>query len=167
MLCKLTKREMHLADCLGRDTVRICNMSGATPRWADDDDGAKRINNNIMAYRGEILFARIFNLDMPTLNVMGDNGVDCWLGDMSVDVKTSMKPQLIFDKKGFKAEAAVAFQQTDQDDVLDLMGWITKADFNKKFYLHDYGRGERGVVDGENLNPIESLWLETITAMAS
>ena len=166
MLFKLTRSEMHNADCLGRDTVRICNMGGNKPRWADDDDGAKRINNNIMAYRGEILFARIFNLDMPTLNVMGDNGVDCWLGDMSVDVKTSMKPQLIFDKKGFKAEAAVAFQQTDQDDVLDLMGWITKADFNKKFYLHDYGRGERGVVDGENLNPIESLWLETILAIA-
>ena len=167
MLFKLTRSEMHLADCLGRDTVKICNMSGATPRWADTDDGTKRINNNIMAYRGEILFARIFNLEVPRLNVMGDNGVDCWLGDMSVDVKTSKKPQLIFDKKAFKAEAAVAFQQTGQDDVLDLMGWLTKTDFNKKCYLHDFGNGERGVVDSENLSPIESLWLETLIAIAS
>lgn len=167
MKFKLTRSEMHCADCLGRDTVRICNMFGNTPRWSDNDGGENRINNNIMAYRGEVLFARIFSLEMPTLNVMGDNGVDFFLGDMSVDVKTSKNPELIFDKKGFKSDVAVAFQQTDQDDVLDLMGWITKADFNKKHHLHDYGHGERGVVDGKDLNPIESLWLETITAMAS
>jgi hypothetical protein len=166
MLFKLTKAEMHLADCLGRDTVAICNMSGHTPNWADKDDGANRINNNIMGYRGEILFARLFNLERPVLNVMGDDGVDCWLGDIRVDVKTSRENKLIFNKKSFRADVAVAFMQTDQDDVLDLLGWITKAEFNERFYFHDYGNGERGVCKREKLNPIETLWREKIGLMA-
>jgi hypothetical protein len=135
-------------------------MGGAVPRWEDADDGSNRIENNVMAYRGEILFARLFGLDKPTLNVLGDSGVDAWVGDLGVDVKVSRQNALIFDKNKFAGEAAVAFQQTEKDNVLKLMGWITKADFYQRCYSHDYGHGERDVVKGENLERIETLWRE-------
>jgi hypothetical protein len=161
MLFRLSKAEMHLADCLGRDTVKLCNMQGATPRFADTDDGTKRISANIRAYRGEILFARLFNLEKPTLNVLGDEGVDAWLGDISIDVKVSSKEwgDLIFDKGKFKADGAVGFGQCEEPDVLRLHGCIQRVAFLEQHELFDYGYGEKMRMLAKELMPIEQLWL--------
>ena len=172
MLFKLTRSEMHLADCLGKDTVKLCNMQGATPRFADTDDGTKRINANIRAYRGEILFARLFGLEMPKLNVLGDDGVDAWLGDIGIDVKVSSKEwgDLIFDKGKFKADGAVGFGQCEEDDVLRLHGCIQRNSFKEKHELFDYGYGEKMRMLATDLMPIEKLWLghvKSVMAIAS
>ena len=161
MLFKLTKSEMHLADCLGRDTVKLCNMQGATPRFADTDDGTKRVDANIRAYRGEVLFARLFGLERPTLNVLGDEGVDAWLGDISIDVKVSGKEwgDLIFDKGKFKADGAVGFGQCKEPDILRLHGCIQSKTFLENHELFDYGYGEKMRMLATDLMPIEKLWL--------
>jgi len=161
MLFKLSKSEMHLADCLGKDTVKLCNMQGAKPRFEDEDDGTNRIKANIRAYRGEILFARLFGLPKPTLNVLGDEGVDAWLGNISIDVKVSNQEwgDLIFDKGKFKADGAVGFGQCKEDDVLRLHGCIQRNAFGEQHELLDYGYGEKMRMLATELLPIEQLWL--------
>ena len=166
MLFKLTRSEMHLADCLGKDTVKLCEMQGARPRFPDENGLDKRIEANIRAYRGEILFARIFNLEMPKLNVLGDEGVDAWLGDIGIDVKVSGKEwgDLIFDKGKFKADGAVGFGQCEEPDMLRLHGCIQKTAFMEQHELFDYGHGEKMRMYAKKLLPIEQLWLGHITS---
>ena len=109
MLFELTAEDNHQAILMGNDTVRLCEMQGIKPRMTDKKGMDTRRENNIRAFKAEFLFARLFNLDPPKVNVGSDGGVDFWLGEYSIDVKCSGKVDgpLIFD-------SPVSFQAGEQ-----------------------------------------------------
>ena len=162
MLFELSAEDNHQAILMGNDTVRLCEMQGIKPRMTDKKGLDTRRDNNIRAFKAEFLFARLFNLDPPKVNVGSDGGVDFWLGEYSIDVKCSGKPSgpLIFDSPAsFQADIAVAYSQSDINDrTFNLHGMISKGNFLRKARRHDFGYGERHVVDVDQLELIEKLW---------
>ena len=125
MYFKLNPKDHHDSILMGQDTVRLCEMQGIVPRMTDKKGMATRTENNITAFKAEFLFARLFNLPLPVVNVLSDGGIDFWLGETSVDVKCSSRENgpLIFDtEKSFAAKVAVLYGATDDAEILKLQG---------------------------------------------
>jgi hypothetical protein len=158
---KLTAKDHHDATLMGQDTVRLCEMQGIVPRMKDKKGMDTRTKNNILAFKAEFLFARLFNLSPPVVNVLSDGGIDFWLGETSVDVKCSSHTNgpLIFDsEESFAADFAVLYGATDDPRILKLNGCIDRKSFFDKAYKKDFGYGERFVMKADSLDPIEKLW---------
>jgi hypothetical protein len=161
MYFKLTAKDHHDSILMGQDTVRLCEMQGIVPRMTDKKGMDTRTKNNILAFKAEFLFARLFNLPLPVVNVLSDGGIDFWLGETSVDVKCSSHTDgpLIFDtEKSFAAKVAVLYGATDDPEILKLHGCIGRKTFFEKAYKKDFGYGERFVMNADSLDPIEKLW---------
>jgi hypothetical protein len=158
---KLTAKDHHDATLMGQDTVRLCEMQGIVPRMKDKKGMDTRTKNNILAFKAEFLFARLFNLSPPVVNVLSDGGIDFWLGETSVDVKCSSYSDglLIFDsEQAFAADFAVLYGATNDPRILKLNGCIDRKSFFDKAYKKDFGYGERFVMKAASLDPIEKLW---------
>jgi hypothetical protein len=158
---KLTGKDHHDATLMGQDTVRLCEMQGIVPRMKDKKGMDTRTKNNVLAFKAEFLFARLFNLPLPVVNVLSDGGIDFWLGETSVDVKCSSYTNgpLIFDaEQSFAADFAVLYGATDDPKILKLNGCIDKSTFFERAYKKDFGYGERFVMKADSLDPIEKLW---------
>ena len=158
---KLTAKDHHDATLMGQDTVRLCEMQGIVPRMKDKKGMDTRTKNNILAFKAEFLFARLFNLSPPVVNVLSDGGIDFWLGETSVDVKCSSYSDglLIFDsEQAFASDFAVLYGATSDPRILKLNGCIDRKSFFDKAYKKDFGYGERFVMKADSLDPIEKLW---------
>lgn len=158
---KLTAKDHHDATLMGQDTVRLCEMQGIVPRMKDKKGMDTRTKNNVLAFKAEFLFARLFNLPLPVVNVLSDGGIDFWLGETSVDVKCSSYtdgPLIFDDEKSFAADFAVLYGATDDPKVLKLNGCIDRNTFFEQAYKKDFGYGERFVMRADSLDPIEKLW---------
>ena len=161
MYFKLSAKDYHDSILMGQDTVKLCEMQGIVPRMTDRKGMKSRTENNILAFKAEFLFARLFNLPLPVVNVLSDGGIDFWLGDISVDVKCNSHPAglLIFDsEKSFAAKVAVLYGATDDSRILKLHGCIGRRSFFERAYKKDFGYGERFVLNSQDLDPIEKLW---------
>jgi len=159
MAVKLSKRDAHSAELMGADTVALLEMRGVRPRL--ENERQSRVDANIHGFKAEFAVARLFGVDTPVVNVCSDGGVDLWIDDISVDVKLSNKPDgpLIFDSAdSFAAMCAVMVGRTEDPDEFLINGCATKALFLRKHYKHDFGYGERLVMDVKDLQPIEWLW---------
>lgn len=161
MYFKLTPKDHHDSILMGQDTVKLCEMQGIVPRMKDKKGMATRTENNITAFKAEFLFARLFNLPPPVVNVLSDGGIDFWLEEISIDVKCSSREDgpLIFDsEKSFAAKVAVLYGATDNPEILKLHGCIGRKAFFERAYKKDFGYGERFVMGADSLDPIEKLW---------
>ena len=161
MYFKLSAKDYHDPILMGQDTVKLCEMQGIVPRMKDKKGMDTRTTNNILAFKAEFLFARLFNLPLPVVNVLSDGGIDFWLGETSIDVKCSSRSDgpLIFDsEKSFAAKASVLYGASDDPKILKLHGCIGRKSFFNQAYKKDFGYGERFVMDSNQLDPIEKLW---------
>jgi len=164
MYIKLSNKDVHTCSTMGADTVKLCEMQGFKPRL--NNSNQTRIEANIYGYKAEFAVARLFNIELPTINVVSDGGVDLWLEDLSIDVKFTNKEEgdLIFDNANkFKSDLAVAVGKTLHPNVLKVNGWMGKKTFLKSAYKTNFGYGERLVVAAKDLNPIETLWRYVMT----
>ena len=159
MKVRISKKDAHQAELMGADTVALLEMRGVKPRLQNERQS--RLDANIYGFKAEFAVARLFGLDAPMVNVCSDKGVDLWMDDISVDVKFSNKSggPLIFDSAdSFAAMCAVMVGRTDDPDEFIISGCVTKSVFLRKHYKHDFGYGERLVMDVADLEPIEWLW---------
>ena len=159
MLVRLSKRDSHSSSLMGADTVKLCEMQGFKPRL--ENERQSRIEANIYGFKAEFAVARLFDLEPPTINVLTDGGVDLWFDGVSIDVKFSNNGDgpLIFDNMDkFKAQCAILVYKTDDKNVMQIGGWMSRKEFSETARKHDFGYGERLVVDNQSLRPIESLW---------
>lgn len=163
LFVQLTKRDVHACGVLGVDTVTLCKMQNLNPRL--ENRNQSREDANIDGVKAEFAVARLFNLDLPTLNVASDHGADLWLTDnVCIDVKCSTTGDLIFDTmEKFGADIAVLCQITDDPTVVEVQGWISRIEFNFKHGIKNYGYGDRLVMSHKDLHSIEKLWLQLVT----
>ncbi|MDC3221861.1 hypothetical protein OAT86_01215 [Planktomarina sp.] len=161
MLVQITKRDSLSAEVMAKDTLKLLELQGVSPRL--ENDKQSRLDANIYGFKAEFAVARLFNLDPPSINVATDGGVDLWFDDTSIDVKFCNQEygQLIFDSaQVFRSEIAVLVGKTSDEDIMRVNGWIKRRDFIKQHNKHDYGFGTRLVMQADQLNSIEKLWLE-------
>lgn len=160
MLVELSKADVHRAEVLGRDTVKLCEMQGFKPRL--ENDAQDRVEANQWGFKAEFAVARLFNLDPPDLTVVTDGGVDLWMGDLSIDVKFTNKTfgPLVFDSmEKFKADIAVLVGRGGTDNELSVNGFVLRKVFEDSAVEHDFGYGKRLVMKADDMKPIERLWL--------
>jgi|TARA_A100000172_G_scaffold61779_2_gene41145 hypothetical protein len=159
MLIRLSKKDAHTCSLMGADTVKLCEMQGFKPRL--DNKNQSRVEANIYGFKAEFAIARLFNLELPTINVASDGGVDLWFDDYSIDVKFNNLEygKLIFDNlEKFKSQIAVLVGKTKDPNVMRVNGWISKKNFETKSYENNFGYGDRLVMNHNDLEPIETLW---------
>jgi len=159
MLVRLSRKDEHSSNLMGRDTVKLCEMQGFSPRL--ENDRQSREEANIYGFKAEFAVARLFDLTPPDINVLTDGGVDLWFDEVSIDVKFSnnINGPLIFDTaEKFKADCAILVCRTDDPRVMKIAGWMGKRDFCSRAYSKDFGYGKRLVVDQKDLYLIEDFW---------
>ena len=131
-----------------------------------DIDGSVAENSSrqvdMLGVRGELAVAKLFNVD-TTIQALGlDDGVDIWIDDISIDVKSSFyeKGKLLFPTlEKFRADIGVLVTgYQDKDDVC-IRGWITKMEFAKKSKKDDLGHGRCYTMEQDKLRPMHELWL--------
>jgi hypothetical protein len=161
MKVKLTRQDIHKAECLGRDTVEICRMRGIKPRLINKKQS--RDDANVMGFLAEIAVARLYELDQPVLNITNDGGLDLWIGDplrtmYSLDAKWTSTKELIFDSMAsFEADFAVGVTSLTED-VMEIHGFVSRRKFEKCSVTKDYKYGPRLVMPLSDLAPPEQLW---------
>ena len=160
MKIRLSKQDSHTCQLMGADTVKLCEMQGFKPRL--DNKRQSRVEANVYGFKAEFAIARLFNLELPTVNVATDGGVDLWFDDLTIDVKftNSEYGKLIFDSMPkFKSEFGVLVGRTEDPDVMRVNGWIDRNSFEDNCHTHNFGYGDRLYVQHDELFSIESLWL--------
>jgi len=159
MKIRLSKQDSHTCQLMGADTVKLCEMQGFAPRL--DNKKQSRTEANVYGFKAEFAVARLFNLELPTVNVATDGGVDLWFGDFTIDVKFTNDEygNLIFDSmEKFKSQIGILVGKTDDPDVMRVNGWMDRANFKKTCHSHNFGYGDRLYLKHDELLPIESLW---------
>jgi len=89
----------------------------------------------------------------------GDDGIDGYCGNHSVQVKSSRHcpPSMIFNYAGdFRADVAIACLVRPKGHI-DIYGYITRQRFMGMFVVRDYGYGTRLVVEPKHLKPFSDL----------
>tara|TARA_R110002072_G_scaffold55478_2_gene144543 strand:- start:850 stop:1356 length:507 start_codon:yes stop_codon:yes gene_type:complete len=159
MLVKLSRQDIHSSEVMGADTVKLCEMQGFSPRL--ENDRQSRVEANIYGFKAEFAVARLLGADLPTVNVVSDGGVDAWVDDISIDVKFNNAEfgKLIFDNMDkFKAQVAVLVGKTADPAVMRVNGWVGRKTFMEKSVSHNFGYGDRLVMNDSDLYSIETLW---------
>lgn len=162
MKITLTRQDVHKAETLGRDTVAICEkLMQFNPRL--ENDKQSREAANIAGFKAEIAIARLYELDLPELNILSDGGLDLWIGDprrkmYSIDAKWTSTQDLIFDcMEKFQADFAIGVTSIAEDS-MEVHGFVSRRKFEKKAVSKDYKYGPRLVMPLDDLSPPELLW---------
>lgn len=159
MLVRLSKQDAHASELMGADTVKLCEMQGFPPRL--ENDRQSRVEANIYGFKAEFAVARVLGVDPPTVNVLTDGGIDLWFDDISIDVKFTNRDDgpLIFDSPDkFKADCAVLVSKTNDPLAMRVRGAIGKKAFLAQAKTHDFGYGDRLVIEAQDIHPVEWLW---------
>lgn len=157
---RLSRQDEHEARIKAQDTMFIVRGKNLEPR-AETMGKISRDEGTLQGFRTEYAIARLFGVAPPDINFKSDGGIDLWVGDCAIDVKcTATDPVcLIFDSLDkFGADVAILVKFSTDSEVLDIYGWVSKSQFGERCYAHNFGYGDRLVVNAENLNPIETLW---------
>ena len=157
ILVMLSNQELHEAECLGADTDAICQkVMGYTPR----DPGSNKVQSEVDGARAEHAVAKLYGLEKPTLNILGDGGKDLWFGGLSVDVKFTNTDDLIFDSAdAFKSDVAVLVRNYGEDPrSLTVVGCVSRGEFAASSTVQERKYGTKLCMKASELSPPESLW---------
>lgn len=115
---------------------------------------------HLLGVKGELAVARHLGWQVDcSETAAGDGGVDFISGPWTIDAQaaTHWDTHLKYDAKHpFRAHIAILVRLVE-DDTLDILGWITKLDFDRFKRKENYGHGDREAVDGQSLLPIDNL----------
>jgi hypothetical protein len=154
---RLSSQELHEATCLGQDADAICQkVMGYKPR----DPGSNKVQSEIDGARAEYAVAKLYGLEKPTLNILGDGGKDLWFGDVSLDVKFTNTNDLIFDDiDAFKAGVAVLVKNHGDDPrMLNVVGCVSSEGFAANSTAQERKYGTKLCMRADELSPPETLW---------
>ena len=156
MEIKLSKPELHRAECLGRDTVAVCKLMKFDPRL--ENDKQSRVDANILGYKAEIAVAKLYSLEYPILNIVSDGGLDLWIDQFSIDAKWTSTSDLIFDSmEKFESDFAVGVPSVS-DDVMEVHGFVSRKKFKRSAVIKNYKYGDRLAMPLADLASPELLW---------
>lgn len=158
MLIKLTDKDM--ADCRQSANLRstLARAGGIVNQQRDVRSG---VDLDFLGIRSEVAVAKLYDVSYNPNTLGVDDGVDLWLGEISIDVKSTFYPtgQLLFKSlEAFKSRAAVLVTKTDDENVMDVAGCISRKAFVEKAVQTDLGRGKCFVMPQDQLWGVDELW---------
>ena len=150
--------------------ISICKQA-ATFRWQlarasgvvnqRRDQGRTDGDLDLLGIKAELSVAKVFDIDHNPFQFGVDSGEDMWIGDISVDVKSTFYPRgrLLFkDLNSFKADCSVLVCQEDEENY-NVVGYCSREKFKRDSNLMDLGHGLGSVMDQDDLSPLEKLWV--------
>jgi len=158
VLVKLTPKE--ISHCKQAATFRwqLARASGVVNQRRDQ--GRDDNDLDLLGIQAEICVAKVFDIEHNPFQLGVDSGEDMWLGDISIDVKSTFYPKgrLLFKSlESFKADCSILVCK-QEENIFNVAGYCSKKMFEKKSTLMDLGHGVGSVLDQENLYPLEKLW---------
>ena len=158
MIIKLSEAE--ISDCLQAANA-ITQFNKASGR-KNGKIASNRSDREIQHFgcMTELAICKLFDVENRIHTLGADGGIDFWLNNISVDVKaTFMKNSgLTFTcLDRFRAKVAILMEY-DTESSVKVIGWITKAAFERLHIIRDFGYGDRCYLPPEKLKPIEELW---------
>lgn len=161
----------HLKVRLNRQEMLECRQA-ATLRWQlsramgvpNQRKDGKRNDNDVdqLGIKGETAVAKVLGCQHNVFQYSSDYGVDMFLGDISIDVKTTFhqKGKLLFKSlDAFKSKCSVLVTASDEEDVMIIAGYIPKKIFKEEAQHENLGGyGPCYTMEQIYLKPIESLW---------
>ena len=120
---------------------------------------------SLIGIMGEIAGCRALRTE-PNLEVWigGDDGRDCQAFGLSWQIKTSSLRALILNSADdFVADAALLVRhlagkhEVADDPTFEIIGGVSRKRFLREHFLHNYGYGERLVMNADALTPLQKL----------
>jgi hypothetical protein len=125
------------------------------------DQGRNDSDVDYLGIKAELAVAKVFGCNYNVFQLGVDDGADMFLGDISIDVKSTFHEhgKLLFKSlASFKASCSVLVTATEKDNVMSLVGYIPRKQFHIEAKEDDLGHGPCMTMQQIRLKPIESLW---------
>jgi hypothetical protein len=163
MIYTLTDQEIWAANDWVERKLRVKETHDIRDKKFDRNNTSQGVS--LIGIMGEIAGCRALRTE-PNLEVMigGDDGRDCKAFGLSWQIKTSGLRALIFNSADdFVADAALLVRHladkhsVADDPTFEIMGGVSRKRFLRTHFLHDYGYGERLVMNADDLTPLVKL----------
>jgi hypothetical protein len=160
MKITLTDREFKFVEMLARGRHFLKDIVMPDRKLIDWNNTQSEAD--ILGVMGEYAVSKYLSIPMDTeVNLQGDGGeVDLWLGDWSIQVKSTKydNGRLVFNSKDeMKALIDVLTICNIQKQTVNIVGYISNKDLQQKMYEKDLGFGVRYCIDQTDLKDIS--WL--------
>jgi hypothetical protein len=150
-----------MLECKQAATLRwqLARASGVVNQRRDGGRGDNDVD--LLGIKAETAVSKVLGCNHNVFQLGVDDGVDMFLGNIGVDVKSTFyeNGKLLFkSSEAFKANCSVLVTASKESDVMIVAGWIPRKDFHAKAQSEDLGHGLCVTVKQAHLRPIEGLW---------
>lgn len=156
---KLTLEEM--LQCKQAATLRwqLARASGVENQRKDQ--GREDSDIDLLGIKAELAVSKVFGCNYSVFQLGVDDGADMFLGDISIDVKSTFHEngKLLFKSlPAFKASCSILVTATEKDNVMSLAGYVPRKQFHQEAKEDDLGHGICFTMAQMRLRPVEGLW---------
>jgi len=156
---RLSRQEMFECEQAAVLRWQLARASGVINQRKDNN----RNDNDIdfLGIKAEIAVSKVLQCNHNVFQLGVDQGVDMFLGDITIDVKSTFHEtgKLLFKSlEAFKASCSVLVTASNEADVMIIVGYIPKKTFQSDALETNLGHGNCFTMDQIYLRPIESLW---------
>lgn len=138
---------------------QLARASGVANQRKDSNRNDNDVD--LLGIKAEIAVSKVLGCNHNVFQLGVDDGVDMFLGDISIDVKSTFHEngKLLFKSlEAFRANCSVLVTASDQDDVMIIAGYIPRKNFKSDALETDLGHGNCFTMEQIYLRPIEGLW---------
>lgn len=158
MIVRLSRQEE--ADCIQGANMRLKFSQQFQQEQKRGNQTAYDID--LLGIRGECAVAKVLGVQFDPFRLGVDTGIDIFVGDIGIDVKTRFRGKLLLFKtfESFKADFAVLTQPV-QNDQIQIVGCCSRKFFQQNHEVLDLGHGPSCGLSDQMLRPISELWRVT------
>ena len=158
MIINLSPKEISMCKQAATMRWQMARLSGVKNQRRDS--GRSDNDLDYLGLRAELSVAKAFDIEHNLFQLGIDEGADIWLGDISIDVKSTFYKtgKLLFkNSSAFKASCAILVCEQSEEEMF-IAGYIPRKFYLESCYEKDFGHGVGLALDQEKLRPISNLW---------
>jgi hypothetical protein len=163
---RLVKSEVARVEQAAALRYQLARASGVEDKLIDTSRGGEEAD--LPGLKAEVAVAKLMDAEFNATTLGLDNGCDlylqCGAKEVGVQVKSTHhiggKWLLGTPHAKHNWDVAVFVRPTDKDSVMQVYGWIRKADYEEKLEKVDLGHGPGDGVSIDHLRSMEELWRE-------
>lgn len=154
MIVRLSRQEE--ADCIQGANMRLKFAQQFQQEQKRGNQSAYDID--LLGIRGECAVAKVLQIPFEPFRLGVDTGIDLFIDDLGIDVKSRFKGKLLLFKtlESFKADFAVLTEA--KEDCIKIVGFCSKFNFQHDHQIYDLGYGPSCGLPDTELRDISVLW---------
>ena len=158
MIVTLSRQDLSL--CKQGATLRwqLARLSGVTNQRKDKNRSDQDLD--MLGLMAELAVAKVFSIKHSPFQMGVDDGSDMYLGNISIDVKSTFYPtgKLLFKSKAsFKSDCAVLACKIAKNQI-NVVGFIPRSIFLDKAIEINLGHGKGWAIEQNQLMQLGKLW---------